>query len=186
MSRLFEPAKTGERLQQIARTMMALTILTAVIGILGIVGMNDDGEGILINLLILLAIVAAEWFSCLLLHGFGVLVESSCQQKLQMEKQTVLLQKILLGDTTGGAMPNTEPPKTVPVRPAAEPRIVMSKEQQQTMIILGHLLSLQDNEKRWKYLQEQIDGTEDEQVQAICRKAIGMTDEQIVELLDTL
>jgi hypothetical protein len=48
------------------------------------------------------------------------------------------------------------------------------------------LLSIDGEEDRKKYLQDKIDTAKSEQLRAVCRKAMGMSDEQIIELIGTV
>ena len=198
MDGFFTPESTGKRLQQIAKLFAVLAFLTAIIGGLLLLteeternGINDTG----LSAGVLLGAVAAEVFSCLLLHGFGVLVDNSYQQRLEAEKQTVLLQRLL--EASQGAPAEEKPVKltlneenapvrSMPSKPTPVERSMMSQEQQQAMIILGHLLGIHDEEKRRQYLEKKIEGTESEVLREICQKAIGMTNEQIVQLMDML
>ena len=198
MDGFFTPESTGKRLQQIAKLFAVLAFLTAIIGGLLLLteeternGINDTG----LSAGVLLGAVAAEVFSGLLLHGFGVLVDNSYQQRLEAEKQTVLLQRLL--EASQGAPAEEKPVKltlneenapvrSMPSKPTPVERSMMSQEQQQAMIILGHLLGIHDEEKRRQYLEKKIEGTESEVLREICQKAIGMTNEQIVQLMDML
>lgn len=198
MDGFFTPESTGKRLQQIAKWFAVLALLTAVIGGLLLLTTESDGNGINdagLSAGVLLGAVAAEVFCCLLLHGFGVLVDNSYQQRLEAEKQTALLQRLL--EASQGTPAEVEPVKRalneektpvkfMPKKPAPVERSIMSQEQQQAMIILGHLLGIHDEEKRSQYLQKKIEGTESEALREICQKAIGLTNEQIVQLMDTL
>lgn len=216
MKNFFAPEETGKRLQSIAKFIAVITIVTAILGgILVVVewAMNHDSSyynaaTAWSSLGVLIGALAAEIFSCLLLHGFGVLVDNSYQQKLQAERQTALLNQLVNAQKTSAA-----PAKPVPVvkaepvaQPApaakrtveksqpvaeeapaaAQPVVPVDTTADEAVNILGGLLSIDGEEDRRKYLQDKIDTAKSEQLRAVCRKAIGMSDEQIIELIGTV
>lgn len=224
MKNFFAPEETGKRLQSIAKIIAVITIVTAVLGgILVVVewAMNHDSSyynaaTAWSSLGVLIGALAAEIFSCLLLHGFGVLVDNSYQQKLQAERQTALLNQLVNAQKTSAApakpvpvvkaapvaqpvpaakrtVEKSEPvaeeaPKTVKAAApmAVQPVVPVDTTADEAVNILGGLLSIDGEEDRRKYLQDKIDTAKSEQLRAVCRKAMGMSDEQIIELIGTV
>lgn len=220
MKNFFAPEETGKRLQSIAKITAMIAIVTGVlVGILLLVGLVINQDSRYYDNAItwdvqrtLFAALETEIFACLLLHGFGVLVDNSYQQKLQAERQTALLNQLVNAQKTSAApakpvpvvkaapvaqpvpaakrtVEKSEPvaeeaPKTVK---AAAPAVVpVDTTADEAVNILGGLLSIDGEEDRKKYLQDKIDTAKSEQLRAVCRKAMGMSDEQIIELIGTV
>ena len=216
MKNFFAPEETGKRLQSIAKITAMIAIVTGVlVGILLLVGLVINQDSRYYDNAItwdvqrtLFAALETEIFACLLLHGFGVLVDNSYQQKLQAERQTALLNQLVNAQKTSAA-----PAKPVPVvkaepvaqpapaakrtveksQPVAEeapavvqPVVPVDTTADEAVNILGGLLSIDGEEDRRKYLQDKIDTAKSEQLRAVCRKAMGMSDEQIIELIGTV
>ena len=224
MKNFFAPEETGKRLQSIANITAMIAIVTGVlVGILLLVGLVINQDSRYYDNAItwdvqrtLFAALETEIFACLLLHGFGVLVDNSYQQKLQAERQTALLNQLVNAQKTSAApakpvpvvkaapvaqpapaakrtVEKSEPvaeeaPKTVKAAAptAVQPVVPVDTTADEAVNILGGLLSIDGEEDRRKYLQDKIDTAKSEQLRAVCRKAIGMSDEQIIELIGTV
>ena len=205
MKNFFAPEETGKRLQSIAKIIAVITIVTAVLGgILVLAGWAENQDSryydnaVTWNALgTLFAALGAEVFACLLLHGFGVLVECSYQQKQEAKRQTALLNQLVIAQKISAAPVNTAPvAKAVPVANTAplvklapavvQPVVPVDTTADEAVNILGGLLSIDGKEGRRKYLEDMIDTAKSEQLRAVCRKAIGMSDEQIIELIGTV
>ena len=230
MKNFFAPEETGKRLQSIAKIIAVITIVTAILGgILVLAGWAENQDSRYYDSAVtwnalgtLFAALGAEIFACLLLHGFGVLVECSYQQKQEAKRQTALLNQLVIAQKISAAPVNAAPvAKAVPVantapvvkpapaakrtveksEPVAEeapktvkaaapavvqPVVPVDTTADEAVNILGGLLSIDGEEDRWKYLQDKIDTAKSEQLRAVCRKAISMSDEQIIELIGTV
>ena len=205
MRNFFAPEETGKRLQSIAKIIAVITIVTAVLGgILVLAGWAENQDSRYYDSAItwnalgtLFAALGAEIFACLLLHGFGVLVECSYQQKQEAKRQTALLNQLIIAQKISAAPVNTAPlakavpvantaPVVKPAPAAAQPVVPVDTTVNEAVNILAGLLSVDGEENRWKYLQDKIDTAKSEQLRAVCRKAIGMSDEQIIELIGML
>lgn len=94
-------------------------------------------------------------------------------------QQTTLFRQLVNGreGTEASAEPSPAEDKELeeiwqtPIKPAAG-----SAE------IIGKLLKINGDEARWQFLQEQISSVQDEEIRDVCRKAIGMTNAQLIEL----
>ena len=222
MKNFFAPEETGKRLQSIAKIIAVITIVTAILGgILVLAGWAENQDSRYYDSAVtwnalgtLFAALGAEIFACLLLHGFGVLVECSYQQKQEAKRQTALLNQLVIAQKISAAPVNAAPvAKAVPeantapvVKPAPAAKRTVEKSQpvaeeapaavqpvvpvdttaDEAVNILGGLLSIDGEEDRRKYLQDKIDTAKSEQLRAVCRKAMGMSDEQIIELIGTV
>lgn len=196
MGDFFAPERTGATLQNIAKTLAVIAILTAVVGILLMIVLAFYGENISMWGGIIAGALAAEIFSCLLLHGFGVLVDSAYHQRLEAVRQTQLLEQLLAAQKPDAPADNApaparkaaEPqPKPAPVAaPKAPPAPEKSEPAKKTVDlvdVLGKALGYTDAAQRKEYLLSVVDQCVDEKVRAVCTKAVGMNDAQLIDLI---
>lgn len=220
MGSFFAPENTGLTLQKIAKGLAIVAILTVVVGIVLIaIFAMENGNRSYREPKIELGMwaswiggaLAAEIFSCLLLHGFGVLVDSAYQQRIETARQTQLLRQIWAAQKANGAAreptaitsvsvqqpkvvlrskpaPMTqassiEAPEAVGATAAVCEKNEFANPNSEMLDVLGAALSYTDLDQRKQYLLSAINLHSDDQIGMVCRKAVGMDDSQLIDLI---
>lgn len=210
---LFDPEKIGGLIQKIAKVLaIAVTvILVAAGGGWILLALFDGYASVGTVLLALLAIalgIIGNLFTCMLLSAFGIMTENSAQQKKLLSKQVTLMQQMLQQEPGEAERPAAAPapvkapaapkpaPRPAPKEAAAAPKSVPAPEKkpsprppsarEEALRILGEALGKESAEERSRYLSLCAQEAQDAMVRDVCQKAVGATEEQIIELIGTL